>query len=90
MVEYICTKEIFFWLIAGSITGGVLIGLWLGELLNYIGDKKRQKKAGCPKCSKKLKIINIPHSKEKVLYCRKCNVFYPCKKLNNAYEVASK
>ncbi len=42
MIEYTCTKEVFFWLIASAITGGVLIGLWGGELLNHIRDKKRK------------------------------------------------
>lgn len=44
MIEYTCTKEIFFWLIVGTTIGGVLIGLWTGEWLNYIRDKRRRNK----------------------------------------------
>ena len=65
MVEYVCTNEIFFWLITAAITGGILIGLWSGELLNYIRDKRRKKKNEwnyheCKECYILYPHLNVP------------------------------
>ncbi len=38
----------------------------------------------CQKCSKKLRLINIPNSKEKVFYCKKCRLYYPSIYYNQA------
>jgi hypothetical protein len=46
------------------------------ELIRILKHKKKGT-FHCPYCIKKLKEIELPGSKDRVLYCRKCKLFYP-------------